>query len=34
MMDRVERVLDFIDRIVGYGKELEKIPLSIIERFM
>ncbi len=33
MMDRVEGILEFIDRLVWYGKELEKIPLSIIERF-
>lgn len=34
MMDRVEGILEFIDRIVGYGKELEKIPMGIIEKFM
>ncbi len=34
MMDRVERILAFADRIVGYGEELEKIPMAIIERFM
>lgn len=34
MMDRVERILGFADRIVGYTAELEKIPLMIIEKFM
>jgi hypothetical protein len=34
MMDRVEGILEFIDRIVGYGKEIEKIPMVIIEKFM
>lgn len=34
MMDRVEDILNFIDRIVGYGKELEKIPMTIIEKIM
>jgi hypothetical protein len=34
MMDRVEDILAFIDRIVGYGKEVEKIPMAIIERIM
>jgi hypothetical protein len=34
MMDRVERILAFADRIVGYTAELEKIPLMIIEKFM
>lgn len=33
MMGRVEHILAFIDRIVGYGEELEKIPMSIIEKF-
>jgi hypothetical protein len=34
MMDRVEDILAFVDRIVGYGKEIEKIPMAIIERIM
>lgn len=34
MMDRVERILNFVDRMVGYTKELEKIPMMIIEKFM
>jgi hypothetical protein len=34
MMDRVDGILNFVDRVVGYGKEIEKIPMAIIERFM
>lgn len=34
MMDRVEWILNFVDRIVGYGKELEKIPMAIVEKLM
>ncbi len=34
MMDRVERILGFADRVVGYTAELEKIPMMIIEKFM
>ena len=34
MMDRVERILAFADRMVGYTAELEKIPLMILEKFM
>lgn len=34
MMDRVDRILSFADRIVGYGAELEKISLMLIEKFM
>jgi hypothetical protein len=34
MMDRVEDILAFVDRIVGYGKEVEKIPMAIIEKIM
>jgi hypothetical protein len=34
MMDRMERILDFIDRLVEYGKEIEKIPLAIIDKIM
>jgi hypothetical protein len=34
MMDRVERLLTFADQMVGYARELEKIPMMIIEKFM
>jgi hypothetical protein len=34
MMDRAERILDFVDRIVAYAAELERIPMTIIEKFM
>ena len=34
MMDRIERILTFVDRVVKYGEELEKIPMAIVERFM
>jgi hypothetical protein len=34
MMDRVERILNFADRIVGYARELEKIPMMIIDNFL
>jgi len=34
MMDRVESILNFVDKIVGYGKEIEKIPMAIVEKFM
>jgi hypothetical protein len=34
MMDRADRILDFVDRIVWYGSELEKIPMMIIEKFI
>ncbi len=34
MMDRIERILNFVDRLVEYGKEIEKIPMAIMERFM
>jgi hypothetical protein len=34
MMDRVERLLTFADRIVLYAGELEKVPMMIIEKFM
>lgn len=33
MMDRVDRILSFADRVVGYGAELEKIPMMLIEKF-
>lgn len=34
MMDRVERILSFADRMVKYGEELEKIPMALVEKFM
>ena len=34
MMDRVEGILAFAERMVGYAKELESIPMKIVERFM
>ncbi|MBX9809746.1 hypothetical protein K2X92_05140 [Candidatus Gracilibacteria bacterium] len=34
MLDRVERILNFADRVVGYAREFEKIPMMIIEKFM
>jgi hypothetical protein len=34
MMDRVERILNFVDRVVWYAREFEKIPMMIIEKFM
>jgi uncharacterized protein YoxC len=34
MMDRIERIMSFVDRLVTYSKDLEKIPLAIIEKFM
>ena len=34
MMDRVETILAFIERMVGYAKELESIPMKIVEKFM
>lgn len=34
MMDRVDNILDFVFRLVQYGKEIEKIPMSLIEKFM
>lgn len=34
MMDHIQAILLFSRRIVRYGEELEKIPMSIIERFM
>lgn len=33
MMDRVEGIINFVDKLVAYGKEIEKIPMAIIERF-
>ncbi len=34
MMDRVEGILGFADRVVSYVSEFEKIPLMIIQKFM
>lgn len=34
MMDRVERILAFVDRVVGYTREFEKIPMMILNKFM
>jgi|JI8StandDraft_1071087.scaffolds.fasta_scaffold74491_2 hypothetical protein len=34
MMDRVDRILTFTDRIVGYAGELEKVPMMFIEKLM
>ncbi len=34
MMDRVEHILVFAERMVGYAKELESIPARILERLM
>jgi len=34
MMDRVEVILAFAERMVGYAKELESIPMKIVERFI
>jgi len=34
MMDRVDRILGFVDRVVWYAGELEKVPMMIIEKFM
>ena len=34
MFDRVERILNFADRIVGHLQEFEKIPTMIIEKFI
>jgi hypothetical protein len=34
MMDRVEGILGFADRVVGYATELERIPMMLIQKFM
>jgi hypothetical protein len=34
MMDRVEHILVFAERMVGYAKELESLPMKIIDRVM
>ena len=34
MMDRADRILDFVDHMVAYAAELEKIPMMLIEKFM
>ena len=33
MLDGVKYILAFAERMVKYGEEIEKIPLSIIEKF-
>lgn len=33
-MDRVEKILIFAERMVGYAQELESIPMKIIEKVM
>lgn len=33
MLDKVEKIVNFVDRMVGYGAELERIPLAILSRF-
>jgi hypothetical protein len=33
MLDGVKYILSFAERMVKYGEEIEKIPLSIIEKF-
>jgi hypothetical protein len=32
MMDRIEAILVFAERMVSYAKELESIPMKIVER--
>ena len=34
MMDRVESILGFTERLVGYVKEIESIPMKVVERMM
>ena len=34
MMDRVESILGFMERLVGYAKEIESIPMKVVERMM
>jgi hypothetical protein len=34
MLDRVERILNFADRVVGYVSEFEKIPMMIIDTIL
>ncbi|MBC7504064.1 hypothetical protein H7169_03760 [Candidatus Gracilibacteria bacterium] len=34
MMDRIERILGFADRVVGYTAEFEKIPMMILNKFL
>lgn len=33
MLDGIKYILAFAERMVKYGEEIEKIPLSIIEKF-
>lgn len=34
MMDRIERILGFADRVVWYTAEFEKIPMMILNKFL
>ncbi len=34
MMDRADHILSFVERIVGYAKEFEKIPMAIIDNLL
>lgn len=34
MLGRAERILNFVDRIVGYAEMLEQIPLKFIENWL
>ena len=34
MMDRVQRILRFVDHIVNYGEEVEKKIIGMIEKFI
>jgi hypothetical protein len=34
MMGRVERILNFVDRVVGYAEMIEQIPLKFIENWL
>jgi hypothetical protein len=33
MMKSMKHILVFVERLVKYGEELEKIPLSLLEKF-
>lgn len=34
MMDRVQRILRFVDHVVNYGEEVEKKLIGFIEKFL
>ncbi len=34
MMDRIERILSFADRIIWYTADIEKIPMMLLEKFL